>query len=528
MPITPDSQLKRWVDITPAQGIDAEDPSSGMLTEDTFVSDSENFEFHHGAAFSRPGITAITFKPVFETIVGGAADQDAWSPLASGTRSYGNFASTNINTIARKGATIRSFNFLWTGVSEWTVAENLENPVGAPHPLPDPATVRSFDYVNGDLYIASINSKILRIANAAGLYELVTDTDKWENIVSHRARLIGARSVAAPQSVGWSVSGNALSWNVYGGNSVGTALADSIDSVVGLANIRNVIVVFHANGISLLNPTRQANIAYDNERFEKNGIGVYHIDTLASSRSVAFFVAEDNVYSFDLNNITPIGTKAGRGITDLCYGAFSTTRGFICHNVGRRRSSYYIIYEPGQNPAWFYNIQHNTWTKFTFDSPVSHFSNAPTAFKGVQIRSLVGNSPGTQWPLSGLSNAFWVMHNDKACERAMWLRSRTFTLGTPMEEWRCTRAIIVHTTVTSVVMTITLTARNAATGAVSTNSTPTTTANTTTKPDRLVVNFPNPISGNYYDVRLDYPASTDVTVFKIMLEFDRVGGPRAS
>lgn len=172
----------------------------------------------------------------------------------------------------------------------------------------------STDSVNGAVLFSTSNSAgMFRWVPGAGTYTRMNAASAYSFVAGHFSRAIGAFSnqavtFAASNTFGWSATGDETNWTTLDSGSL--VLNDSADFITGLGVINNVVVLLRYKGIHIATLTGTAPPAgpvYRAESFIRYGTGCAYPGTAAFYDNRCFFVGSDDVYTFDLQSVTPIG-----------------------------------------------------------------------------------------------------------------------------------------------------------------------------------------------------------------------------
>lgn len=271
-----------------------------------------------------------------------------------------------------------------SGTLYFSYGANIYSPVSGSSPTFVDYLHMNFAIVNGAVLVANASTGIVQFITGADAVD-ISDAP-YRYVIGHLQRAFAAYKLSGgpndPVTVAWSVQGDATDWTSTTLGAGSAVLSDSADEITGLAIIQNVVVIFHRSQIHIGTPTGQASPAYTFSTFSRErvaGIGCVMSTSLAVRDNVARFVGLDNVYAFDLQNITPIGDK----IKSAFYAQLTTARpsstfptpykGFYTSlgwapGGNRNRNYYHLfpVYATAGAPHWVYSLDDNTWSQHSY------------------------------------------------------------------------------------------------------------------------------------------------------------------
>jgi hypothetical protein len=323
--------------IHPVAGVNYENSSD--VIKDTEVSDVRNFLFEGGQVVGIPGLEQLlTFS----------------SPVVFG-KSFSLAASPT--TIVAS-----SDNKLW-----YDNAGALNQLVGAGLSWGSVVDYNA-DVINGEIVLGNNNGGLVRVIPPAP-YALVAAAP-YKYIVGHRSRAIAAYDMVLglPRRIAYSKVGDVTNWTPpYGGT---VDITEAPDDITGLFNINNVIVVVRRSGIHLgletgITPPYKWNC------WSKGRSGFPYPSTLTSDGSVIYGCGPDNVYTFDLAELKPIGTKIRKVLIPLLKAGI-VYQGCISQLTAPSipRTRYHLIPKTAGYPHFCYDIADGTWTVLSHLLPV--------------------------------------------------------------------------------------------------------------------------------------------------------------
>lgn len=228
--------------------------------------------------------------------------------------------------------------------------------------------------VNDRVYFSNGSVKLLYCNGGAKLFGSGDAPGACRFLTTNANHLIGGcwteSGVFRPSRIRWSDSGNLDEWDTA--NPLFSAgLVDVFstpDLLTGLVTLGVNTYIFRSNGISLMQPTGAIPAFFiQNITFTEHGVGNFYPYSLASYGSQAFFVAEDDIYSFDGSNPQRIaGGKAKQSIfRDLALADMSINPITGCTIPGLGGGYDFLSYWlniPGLQKSWVYNIEDKNWT----------------------------------------------------------------------------------------------------------------------------------------------------------------------
>lgn len=310
--------------------------------------------------------------------------------------------------------------------------------------------------VNGNALVSGCDS-ILRHVPGAAAYTAVAGVHPIF-LTSHLSRAIGAFDSGAANGqmiVMGSVPGDETDWTTYINGAFTSTLSDIPDGITGLGVLHNTLFVPHRKGFHLGFATGIANPPYRFENWSKDeGVGVFNAPSLAIYNNVAYFTAEDDVYTFDLNN----GVQSiGRGVKgSLLYDIINASRVYkgciwrvsgpgpvgALKNIPRVRYALVpVLGGLGSSYIHMYDIEDKTWSKHDFPaalysaSQVNFSDDNTTQGTGVYPLCLVG-SGSAQNPL------LYYIDETNNCEAASYLVSKVVRPGPLAKDFTLRRAIV--------------------------------------------------------------------------------------
>lgn len=434
-----------WVPYKINSGLNQEDPD--ILLAEGQVRASQNMIFERGVASVRPGTSARFIN--FMTTTAGTTPVVP-QPFISGVIQAAGVAFLPYTIIVGLPY-LYTYRYDTTGPAFPSTYAGRLGGGYTPH-------VAAATYANSSM--AAVNSSVLVcMGNGMKISYLYTGTAenvvdgggtpvKWKYVVAHKSRAVVASSfagvgLAEDRYVGWSVTGDES--NYYSPGSGQTLLADANTSIVGLGNIRDTIVVCREDGFHLGTLTGSGDAPYNWQRHSGGSIGVRWEYTLAFHGDRCFFVGTDDVYTFDLVSVVPIGRAIRRELIKLLKnGAYY--RGHVSiGSADNPRLTYNLVplfgatpFFGGDYPHFCYDLQTGAWSRHEYDAPMNGgaFFAHTTAQYGNQIMFL----DGTQAPSNSMAN--W--DDTVTVTRECFMQGRSESLASPDREISVNRVMLVY------------------------------------------------------------------------------------
>ena len=179
-----------------------------------------------------------------------------------------------------------------------------------------------------------------------------------------------AGSTTFARRVRWSASGNPLEWNPNTDFTAGlNDLLDVPDDITGLNTLGRSSFVWRSNGITIMFPTGIGLSPFDFENFSlaPDGVGNFFPYSLSTYTSWCVFVAQDNIYRFDISSVNPIGGVTKKKLyADLANASGDLVWGRILPNLTIGFDFLcYILTIPGPNVSWIYTFDDGQWVRFS-------------------------------------------------------------------------------------------------------------------------------------------------------------------
>lgn len=407
----------------------------GLNTEDNprmiglgKASASLNFLFQQKQALTRPGLKIQSVS----TGLGGAIPQWGFGFVDGAT--VGNLMVTNDSKL-------------------WSLPD-VQSGVPATNITGAAPTIPSFT----GLFAAIVNSVILMSGvtngmvrwNPTGTVATQLNGVNYRYVTSHLARAVAAYDpvvggAAGPRTVAWSVPGDETTWTGTVNGSGLSVLADIPDVITGLCILNNVVVIARSYGFHIGQSTGLAFPAYSFQTFNRDGVGVFYPGSLATDSNIAYFLGEDNIYSFDLNTITPIGDELRSSIINAAQGG-ANFRGFVTRtntngyiagiNNLSPRPIYHLVPTNAVlsgSPHYTYDIREQTWS--------SHQYGAITSTQGFKaFDNGLGGEVGVGFFDTGAHVDTW--NTSIACEQVATVSSGVLQYGKNDRDYTFQRTLL--------------------------------------------------------------------------------------
>ena len=176
-----------------------------------------------------------------------------------------------------------------------------------------------------------------------------------------------------PYRVRWSDNGNATNWIEGSATSAGHQdLLDVPDQITGLATLGRSGFVFRTNGITQMTPTGlgASPFQFDALSTAPHGVGNFYPYSLTVYGTIAMFVSEDDVWSFDGSSFIPVGgVVKPRLFHDIADANASRIIGmlFVRCNPQFKYLSYWIsipLTATSLPVTWVYSFDSQSWQRF--------------------------------------------------------------------------------------------------------------------------------------------------------------------
>lgn len=182
-----------------------------------------------------------------------------------------------------------------------------------------------------------------------------------------------ANSTAFPYRVRWSASGDPNTWTEGAGSTAGhNDLVEESEAITGYNTLGRTGYVWRPTGVTMMTPTGigTAPFQFDPLKHSPKGVGVAYPYSLDAYGDIAGFVSEEDVYTFDGAQFTPIGGDA-RSLIFADIGT-SDPNQIIGTTLGRfnpkfRFLSYWLSLPSsvdGDPVTWLFSWDDRQWARF--------------------------------------------------------------------------------------------------------------------------------------------------------------------
>jgi hypothetical protein len=180
-------------------------------------------------------------------------------------------------------------------------------------------------------------------------------------------------STIFPRRVRWSATNNPQEWNPATDFTAGfNDLLEVPDDITGLNTLGYSSFVWRSNGLTVMFPTGVALAPWNfsNYSLAPDGVGNFFPYSLATYTNWCTFVAQDNIYRFDVSSMTPIGGQSKKKIyADLAAASGDSVWGRIVPNFTLGFDFLcYMLTIPGPNVTWIYTFDDGQWVRFSSSS----------------------------------------------------------------------------------------------------------------------------------------------------------------
>lgn len=172
-----------------------------------------------------------------------------------------------------------------------------------------------------------------------------------------------AGSIRFSNRIRWSANGDPDTWTGFG-----TGFSDILDefgAFTGYYTMGRNGYIYRKRGISIAYITGEGDAPFAIEPYSSglDGVGNDLDYSLAGYGNMNVFVARNDIYSFNGQEMQPIGGKAKKAIfADLSVASGDVVRGFIIPRVDKSYDllSYWLCI-PGINVVWVYLFDDDSW-----------------------------------------------------------------------------------------------------------------------------------------------------------------------
>lgn len=371
----------------PFGGIQSELPPTEI--EAYGFADVNNFLFRKGAAYVRPGWTALVSFP--------APANEAIVAVAD----FFNIQGIHIQCVITPTRLLQYFNGNWVVIT-------------GPAFSGGPAQLFSWDVLNYQLCFSQGLDKIFVWDGISPNYTQVATAPPALYMAEVGLHLIAVNPIF-PQRYIWSGIGDPTDWT-----GLTSGLDDNVNNlgpINGIMKIGQYGCGFHEFGILQLIPTGIGLAPFNFVPIinaTQGTIAPHSLDHFDDKGSeLATYLGLDNVFVFDGSSITPIGDMPidgrrrlgarSRILNDVQAVNPRTIYGFNTYSVNGQVFKAYWLVIPNVS-VWVYNYDESNWTRFTYNKKIVSIGNF---FKNSAIRiiDLIGTIQAQNWtPLTLQAN----------------------------------------------------------------------------------------------------------------------------
>ena len=353
--------------------------------------DVKNFIFRKGAAYVRPGWTALPPFPLTPN-----------EPIMA-VADFFNINGDHIQCVITPTK-------LWqwvTGIQNWTQ-------IIGPAFSGSPSQLFAWDVLNYVLCFSQGVDKVFTWDGIAAAYVQSSVNAQPAKYIAEIGLHLVVVNPAFPQRYYWTGIGDPTDWTSFS-----SGLNDNVNNlgpINGVLKIGQYGFGFHRNGILQIIPTGIGLAPFNFQSIINASQGciapysLSHFDD--QGRELAVYLGVDNVYVFDGSSVEPIGDMPidqrrrlgarSRILADVSTVDTKTIYGFVTYEIsGQVFRAYWLVF-PGVS-IWVYNFDEANWTQLTYGNKVisstgSFFKNA-----GIRIMDLVGTIQAQTWSPSSLT-----------------------------------------------------------------------------------------------------------------------------
>lgn len=329
------------LEFTPLGGLNNYDNYSRLGP--TEVEDCSNLLFEKQKCFNRPGVTQVPLTGVVGPLVFGENVSDSALPY---------------NIII--GASNRIFYYPGTEItaagSSAVFGTNIYNNACC---------------VIGIIILGNNPGGLVQWSPSTGPAYTIVAGAPFRYVTGHQGRAVaayqnsGGSVLTNARTFAWSKPGDVTDWLETDGSAGQEAIAEIEDQITGLGTLHNIVVIPHERGIHLAYATGTLPEPYNIQPFIKRGAGCYYPSTSAWSDELYFFVSQEDVYYFDLTNVTPIGGKIRNALLSaleagIIYKGYVTRQQY--GNQPRLRYNLMPL-NSATSPHYVYDILEGKWSQ---------------------------------------------------------------------------------------------------------------------------------------------------------------------
>lgn len=432
-------QSEQWIDwpqggYVPTGGVNYADSEDTI--GDTEVANASNFLFENGMALTRPGLSSVTTTNISHT-----------AAFAKG------LAALQLNLV------IDSSGLLWkvtpAGVGTQITGAGTSFAAGV-NPM--------VDIVNNVVLIGGNSGGLIQWNPSGTTYTVLTPGAQYRYVAGQLARAVAAYgitgSVNDPITFAYSVPGDQTTWTGSTNGSGLIVLSDAPDVITGLGVMHNIVVLPRATGFHLAYYTGQFAPTFQIQTYTRDGVGAPYPSTISFRNNLMFFVGPDDVYVFDLTNVTSIGRNIRNKLFALLNSG-SNIIGFTTYHMKNSVGQYlpclrYHLVALGSNTTHFcYNFEAKTWSVHSYAIGVSEW---PFDFVGASLP--IGQDNGFSLADNSVPAKIYYWDAAVACEQPSSVTSKLFYVGNdPTTDYTLQRMLLSNRDLGGTGVTITATAR---------------------------------------------------------------------
>jgi hypothetical protein len=343
--------------------------------------DVKNFLFRKGAAYVRPGWTALVPFPLTPN-----------EPILA-VADFFNANGVHIQCVL-------------TPTKLWQFVAGGWTQITGPAFSGSAAQLFVWDSLNYFLCFSQGVDKLFLWDGIGVVYTQVAAAQPFKYLAEIGLHLIGV-TPTIPQRYYWSGIGDPTDWVSFS-----SGLNDNVNNlgpINGLLKIGQYGFGFHQNGILQIIPTGIGLAPFDFRSIINATQGViapYSLDHFDDQgREYAVYLGVDNVYLFDGSSVTPIGDMPidnrrrigarSRILTDVMSVNPLTIYGRVTYSINGQAFRAYWLVIPGVS-VWVYNFDEGNWTSFTYNKTIASVGNF---FKNqaIRIMDLIGTIQAQTW-----------------------------------------------------------------------------------------------------------------------------------
>jgi hypothetical protein len=343
--------------------------------------DVKNFIFRKGAAYVRPGWTALPPFPLTPN-----------EPIM-GVADFFNSVGVQIQVVFTPTKLWQFVNGGWTQITGPVFTGNTTQ-------------LFAWDSLNYLLCFSQGVDKLFTWDGIAPTYNQVATAPPAKYIAEIGLHLVVVNP-AFPQRYYWSGIGDPTDWTGFT-----SGLNDNVNNlgpINGLAKVGQYGNGFHQKGVLQVIPTGIGLAPFAFQPIVnalQGAIAPYSLDHFDDNgREYEAYLGVDNVYLFDGSSVTPVGDMPidqrrrlgarSRILVDVMAVDPRTVYGRVTYSINGQAFRAYWLVIPGVS-VWIYNFDEANWTQLTYNKTIKSIGNF---FKNAAIRiiDLVGRIQDQTW-----------------------------------------------------------------------------------------------------------------------------------